>query len=151
MVFKYLGRVLTESDDDWTSVVANMRKAQRWWSCLPRILWREGADPQTSGTFYKVVVQVTLLFGVETWFMTPSIGINLGSFYQRVARQLEVMQMMQYTTVRWFYPPLEAAMTPVGLEEVEKYVLFRHITITQYILTRLIMKIYLAEEGHPGV
>ena len=34
-------------------------------------LGREGADPRTSGNFYKAVVQATLLFGPETWMMTP--------------------------------------------------------------------------------
>ena len=61
--FKYIGRVLTASDDDWPVVVANLRKAQKRWSRLSRILGRDGSDPKKFGKFYKAVVQETLLFG----------------------------------------------------------------------------------------
>ena len=63
MAFKYLGRILTTSDNNWPAVVANLRKARRDWTRLFRILRQEGAYPWTSGTFYKVMVQATLLFG----------------------------------------------------------------------------------------
>ena len=35
---KYLGRVLTASDDYWTVVVVNLRKSRSQWARLPRIL-----------------------------------------------------------------------------------------------------------------
>ena len=63
---KYLGRVLTSSDDDWKEVVKHMRKVWRRCARLKMILGWEGSYPHTSGTFYKVVVQETLLFGAET-------------------------------------------------------------------------------------
>ena len=37
------------------------------------------------GIFFKVVVQAVLLFGVETWVMTPHMGRYLGGFQHRVA------------------------------------------------------------------
>ena len=64
--FKYLGRILTASDGDCPEVVANLGKARKRWVRLSRILGWEGADPRTSGTFYKEAVQGILLFGVET-------------------------------------------------------------------------------------
>ena len=64
--FKYLGRVLTASDYDWTAVVSNLRKARRKWARFSRILVREEADAWISGTFYKAAVQATLLFRSET-------------------------------------------------------------------------------------
>ena len=39
---------------------------------MTRILSREGVDPQVSVFFFKAVVQVVLLFGVETWVVAPS-------------------------------------------------------------------------------
>ena len=38
--FKYLGRVLTEVDDDWTAVVRNLKKARKSWDQTIRILGR---------------------------------------------------------------------------------------------------------------
>ena len=44
--FKYLGRVLTEVDNDWPVVVGNLGKVRRSWGRLDRVLGREGADPK---------------------------------------------------------------------------------------------------------
>ena len=87
--FKYLGRVLTASDDDWTAVVGNSSNSRKRWTRMLRILGREGADPQTLEFVYKAVVQATLLFGAESWAMSPRIGRILGRFHHRVARRLE--------------------------------------------------------------
>ena len=38
--------------------------------------------------FFKAVVQVVLLFKLETWVLTPRMGRALGSFQHRVARQI---------------------------------------------------------------
>ena len=60
--FKYLGVFLTIPNNDWPVVVSNLRKEQRKWAIFPMILDQEGSDARNSGTFYKVVVQATLLF-----------------------------------------------------------------------------------------
>ena len=64
--FKYLGRILTEMDDDWLAVIRNLRKASRSWGFLSRVLGREGTDPKMSREFYISVTQAVLLFGSET-------------------------------------------------------------------------------------
>ena len=115
------------------------------------ILGREGVDPRNSGNFYNMVVQVTLLFGADTWVMPPRIGKNLGSFHHRVDCWLAGMPARQDTTVRWVYPPLHATMTEVVLEEVDIYVLLLHNTVSQYIATQTMLELYLVAERRPGV
>ena len=44
--FKYLGRILTATEDDWPAVVVNLGKARRSWGRLSQVLGREGADPK---------------------------------------------------------------------------------------------------------
>ena len=61
------------------------------------------------------VVQATLLFGAEAWVVPPGIGETLGRFHHRVTRHLLVMWPRRYTTGRWFYPPLDAIVTALGL------------------------------------
>ena len=53
---KYLGIICTSSDDNWPVVVGNLRKAQKRWVRMLRILGKEGADLRTSWDFYKAVV-----------------------------------------------------------------------------------------------
>ena len=68
--FRYLGRILTNTDDNCPSVAGNLRKARVTWGRLARILGREGADPKVSHNFYIAVTQQVLLFGAETWILT---------------------------------------------------------------------------------
>ena len=51
--FKYLGRVLTEYDYDWLTVVGNFRKIRKRWARISRIIGWEEADPRNSGNFNK--------------------------------------------------------------------------------------------------
>ena len=51
----------------------NLGKAQKSWGWLQQILSREGADKIVSGNFLKAVVKQVMLFGAETWVVTPRI------------------------------------------------------------------------------
>ena len=64
--FKYLGWVMTAGGDDWPATVGNLRKYQKIWAHLTRILGREGADPRVSRIFSKALVRAVLIFGSET-------------------------------------------------------------------------------------
>ena len=64
--FKYLGRVMTEGDDNWPAVAGDLSKVRKSWGHFSRILCREGADVRVSGKLFKAVVQAVLLFGEET-------------------------------------------------------------------------------------
>ena len=49
--FRYLGRLLTATDDDWPAVARNIRKAQVSWGRLARVLGREGGGPESVTEF----------------------------------------------------------------------------------------------------
>ena len=57
-----------------TAVVHNLRRAQKKWERLSRVLEREVRDARNLVIIYVVVVQAVLLYGLETWVMTPQIG-----------------------------------------------------------------------------
>ena len=86
--FKYLGRVLSEADNNCPAVVHNLRKTQNKCERLSRVLSREGADARTLGRIYMAVFQAVMIYESETWMMTPCIGSVLGGFHHRVARRL---------------------------------------------------------------
>ena len=71
--FKYLGRVMMAEDDDWPKVEGKTQKARKSWGQIFQILSREGEDLKVSGHFFKAVVQAVLLFGAETWVLTPKM------------------------------------------------------------------------------
>ena len=78
--FCYLGRILTVIDDDWPEVVGNLRKAEKSWGRLAKVLSREGADPKVSWAFYIAVTQAVLLFGSETWVLMRRMEKAPGHF-----------------------------------------------------------------------
>ena len=78
--------------------------------------------------------------------MCPRIGRTLGGFHHRVALPLANIHPRRVMTGRWVYPLLDEAITAVGMEEVEKYVLRHQNTVAQYITTWLILELCLAAE-----
>ena len=61
--FKYLGRILTATDKNWTAVVVNLRNARNKWAPMYRIIWQEGENQKTPVNIFKAVVQEVFLFG----------------------------------------------------------------------------------------
>ena len=86
--FKYLGRAMTAGDDYCPAVLGNLVKSRKSWGRLARVLTWEGADKRVSGKFFKAVVQSVLLFGAETWLLTPRIERALESFLRGAARRI---------------------------------------------------------------
>ena len=140
--FKYLGQVTTEGDDDWPSVAGNLLKARKIWGRLLRILCWEGEGARVSGNFFKAVVQAVLLFGAETWVLTPGMERAMDSFQHGAARWLTGRQPRRGGSRRWAYPTLKEAMREAGFEGISQSTTRRQNTVTQYIATRPILDLY---------
>ena len=93
---------MTAGDDDWPAVAGNLAKERRSWGRLQRILSREGEIPRVSGSFFKGVVQQVLLFGAETWVVTPKMDQALSGFLHGAARQLTVRQARRERDGEWY-------------------------------------------------
>ena len=78
------------ADDDWLAVVRNVLRARVVWKRMKIILSREGAELWVSGFFFKTTVKAVLIFGAETWVVTPYMGRFLGGFQDQVLRRLTV-------------------------------------------------------------
>ena len=75
--------------------------------------------------------------------MLLSIGKNLGGFHHRLARRLAGTRSKWYMTDMWIYPPLDVAITAVGMGEMKTYVVLHLNTIAQYIATHMILELCL--------
>ena len=85
-VFKYLGRVIAFDDDDTQVVRGNLKKAHCVWAHVLHVLHAENASAHVCGIFYKAIVQAILLFGSETWCLTPTTLKCLEGFHSKAAR-----------------------------------------------------------------
>ena len=59
------------------AVQRNVNRAQRVRGRLGRVLRREGVDTNVSEMFYKAVVQVALLFILESWVLSTAMERKL--------------------------------------------------------------------------
>ena len=75
-------------DDDWPAVAGNLAKARKSLGRMQGILRREGATTRISGNLFKAVVQQVLLFGAETWVVTPKMERVLSAFLHGATRRL---------------------------------------------------------------
>ena len=128
--FKYLGRPLSSTDNDWPAVYLNLNKARKRWARVRTILARDNATPKVSAMFYKAIVQSVLLYGVETWVFTDSILQTLRGFHHRVARSLTGLKP-RLQNGEWVYPPIEDALQAAGMHPMERYIVRRRRTIME--------------------
>ena len=86
--FRYLGRILTENDDDSRCIQDQLKKARsRWWR-MANLLKREGANPFQMGRFYVAVVQAILLYGSESWTISLREMETLEGFQKKAMRYM---------------------------------------------------------------
>jgi hypothetical protein len=70
-VYKYLGRMMAQDDDDAQAICAQLRKARATWARVGKVLRGENTSPTVAAKFYLAVVQAILLYGSETWVISP--------------------------------------------------------------------------------
>ena len=68
------------------------------------------------GRFYVAVVQAVLLFGSDTWVLTPQLEKALEGFHRRAVRRMAGMGPKHQQDGTWVYPPIGAALSMLGLE-----------------------------------
>ena len=97
------------------------------------------------------VVQLVLLFGSKMLVMTPRLEKSLKSFHnQAVQRMAEMVPKRQHDGT-WVYTPIREALAMVGLKDIGVYISHRKNMVAQYIATRPIMDLCLAEDWKPGL
>ena len=117
---------------------------------MSRVLIKEGGDARTLGGIYVTVAQAIMIYGSETWVMTPHIRMVLGRLHHRVAYRMMGRQSWIGQDIGWVHTPLEDAMAEEGLLEMETYVSPHQNAFAQFIVTSPIMDLCLAPEGRQG-
>ena len=84
-VFKYLGRLLAQDDDDIQAIRAQLRKARATWARVGQVLRSKNASPRVAAKFYTAVVQAVLLYGSKTWVLSTTALARLEGFHIRAA------------------------------------------------------------------
>jgi exonuclease III len=136
--FKYLGRILEESDDDAPAANRQLERARERWGRMSRVLAAEGASPKVMGYFYKAIIQAVLLYGSESWTLPDRIIKKFRSFHARVARYITGRHIRELEDGTYFCPPTVEVLNEAGLETMDEYMLRRRQTIRGFVRHRTI-------------
>jgi hypothetical protein len=139
-VFKYLGRLLAQDNDDLQAIRNQMRKARGTWARVGQVLRAENVPPRIAAKFYKAVVQAVLLYGSETWVLLTAALASLEGFHIRAAYRMAV----KYKPRRgpgnsWVYPKSKDVLEECGLSTLGEYITVRRQMIAVYVVTRPIL------------
>ena len=75
--FKYLGRWMSEDDQDGRAVRAQLTNARKTWARLSNVLCGKYASPRVCEKLYKSVIQAVLLFDSKIWCLSPALVARL--------------------------------------------------------------------------
>jgi hypothetical protein len=135
-VFKYLGWLLAYDDNNTQAMQGNLKKARKSWGWVSRILRAENASPKVCGVFYIPIVQAVLLFGSETWKLSPLSLKSLEGFHIRAAYRMAGKMPTKNPDGTWTYPSSRDVLKAVGLQMIDHYIGARWETIARFIMDR---------------
>ena len=96
---------LSHINSNWEAVYQNLRKEQRQWGLIVRVLEKTGETVQSRGIMYKAVTQSVLLYVSESWVVTAEILKFLEGLYHRAERQITGITETHGAGRGWEYPP----------------------------------------------
>ena len=138
-VFKYLGRLLAQDDDDAQAIRQQLRKARGVWAHVGQVLRGENVGPRIAAKFYKAVVQAVLLYGSETWNLTKSALARLEGCHIRAAYKMaRKHRPKRGLNGVWVYPKTVDVLEEWGMQTIAKYMKVRCQRIATYVATRSI-------------
>jgi hypothetical protein len=133
-VFRYLGRLIVYDDADNQAMRSNLRKARGCWARISRVLRAENATARTCGMFYKATVQAVLLYGNETWNLSPTRVKRLEGFHIRATWQMSGLQPEKKPNGSWSYPRSKDVLDAAGLHTIAHYMDVRRQTVADFII-----------------
>ena len=139
-------------NNDIQAVRSNLRKARKVWARLSQLLRMDNATPRVSGMFYKATIQAVLLFGSETWNLTPTALEQLEGFHVKAAWRMakEHKPRLDPETGKWQYPATKDVFEEVGLHTIEHYIRVRRDTVAAFIRDRPIYAFCMGAERRRG-
>jgi hypothetical protein len=102
--FKYLGRIINDSDEDLTAVENQLKQTRQVWARISRIIKEKtNCSIKIMSTFYKSSVQTILLYGSASWVLTQFIMDKLNTFHNMCARYISGRHI-RLENETWIYP-----------------------------------------------
>jgi hypothetical protein len=134
-LFRYLGRILAQDDDDVRAVRHHIKKARGIWARVGQVLMTDNTPPKVSAKFYKAIMQSVLLYGSKTWNLTTTALAWLEGFHICAAyRMAEKHKPKKGPHHGWVYPWSSDVLQECGMATILHYIDVRRATIFRYVV-----------------
>ncbi len=80
-VFKYLGHLISQDDDNIQAIRAQIRKARSSWARIGQVLRSKNVSPFVAARFYQAIIQAILLYGSKSWVISWTAMVRLKGFH----------------------------------------------------------------------
>jgi hypothetical protein len=148
-VFKYLGDLLAQDDNNAQAIQQQLQKAWEVWAHVGQVLHGENTAPRIAAKFYKAVVQAVLLYESETWNLTNSALTRLEGFQVCAAYKMARKHQPKRGANRaWIYPKTVDVLEECGMATIAAYIRSRCQTIGVFMATRPVFKACMEGEQH---
>jgi hypothetical protein len=139
-VFKYLGCLLAQDDNNAQAVRQQLQIAQGLWAHVGQVLHGENIGPRIAAKVYKAVVQAVLLCGSETWSLTKSALARLEGFHVHAAYKMARKHRPKRCAKGvWVYLKTADVLGECGMSSIAEYIQVCRQTIAIYVVTRPIL------------
>jgi hypothetical protein len=151
-VFKYLGCLLAQDDNNAQAIRQQLRKAREVWARVGQVLRRENTAPRIAAKFYNAVVQAVLLYGSKTWNLTNSAPARLEGFHVCAAyKTARKHQPKRGANGVWVYPKTADVLEECGMATIAAYIRSRRQMIAMYVAMRPIFKACMEGKRRQGL
>ncbi len=150
-VFKYVGCLLAQDNNDAQAIRQQLQKARGVWACVRQVVHRENTAPRIATKFYKAVVQAVLQYGSKTWNLINSALARLEGFHVCAAYKMaRKHHQKRGANGVWVYPKTADVLEEWGMATIAMYIQSRHQTIAMYVAMRPIFKACLEGKWRQG-
>ncbi len=129
-LFRYLGQILAQDNDDIRAVRNQIKKARGIWARVGQMIRVDNTPPKVSTKFYKAVVQSVLLYGSETWNLSTTALVRLEGFHicaaYRMAKKYKPKKRPHHG---WVYPLSSNVLQECSMATILHYIDVRRATI----------------------
>jgi hypothetical protein len=122
-VYRYLGCLLLQDDNDVQALQSQLRKVQGMWARVRQVLRRENAPPRNSAKFYKAIVQPILLYRSKMRVLIKAVMARLEGVHIRAAYWMAKEHVPHWEPHhQWIYPSSNKVLEECGMLTIQHYI-----------------------------
>ncbi len=134
--FKYLGRILTETDDDSPAIADRIAQAAHaFWSLHRRFLAKKHVTTKTKLSVVKTIIHAKIVYAAESWVVKEHDAERLRALQQKLLRHALAMHP-KMTPQGLRYPSRASVLAAAGQPDIVSAISHAQLRLAGHMLRR---------------